>query len=121
LGIPLANGGNKDNLTRSICEEALHRFGQSDDSLAGMVAQHSIGFRDFMLLSLVCDQEAFDVDQLSRALGLDRGKTNESIERLTDAGLVKHNGAPSLMADGAEVRATVAGRVLARRILDQIG
>jgi len=117
----LANGGNKDGLTRSICEEALNRFGESDDSLAGMIAQHSIGFRDFMLLSLVCDQDAFDVDQLSRALGLNREATGKSIERLADAGLVKHNGAQSLLEEGAEVSTTVAGRVLARRILDQIG
>jgi DNA-binding MarR family transcriptional regulator len=121
LGNLLANVGNKDGLTPSICEEALNRFGESDDSLAGMVAHHSIGFRDFMLLSLVCDQEAFDVDQLARALGLSRERTGKSIDRLTDAGLVKHNGAATMMEDSAEVRATVSGRVLARRILDQIG
>ena len=43
------------------------------------------------------------------------------VSRLSDAGLVKHNGAASATADGAEVRTTVAGRVLARRILDRIG
>jgi biotin operon repressor len=121
LGNLLVTESNKDGLTRSICEEALDRFGESDDSLAGLIAQHSIGSRDFMLLSLVCDQDAFDVDQLSRALGLSRTKTSESIGRLTEAGLVKHNGAQYLMDDGAEVTTTVAGRVLARRILNQIG
>ena len=117
----MARDSENQNLTRSICEEALSRFSESDDSLAGTIAQYSIGFRDFMMLSLVCDQDAFDVDQLSRALGLTREQTGSSIQRLTEAGLVKHNGATSLMDDGAEVCTTVSGRVLARRILDQIG
>lgn len=117
----MADTDRQDDLTRSICEEALIRFSDSDDSLAGMIEQFSIEVRDFMLLSLVCNQEAFDIDQLGRALGLSRKSTGNCISRLSDAGLVKHNGAASATADGAEVRTTVAGRVLARRILDRIG
>lgn len=103
-----------DDLTTSICEEALARFRESDDSLAGMIERHAIEVRDFMLLSLLCDQESFDVDQLERALGLGRESIDRCIARLGNAGLVKHNGAG---AEALVVRTTAAGRILAQRIL----
>ena len=91
------------------------RFSSSDDSLAGIIEQYSINVRDFMLLSLVCDQGSFDLDQLGRAFGLTREWTDEAVVRLTAAGLVKQEG-----AENAKVQTTVAGRVLSRRILDEI-
>ncbi len=84
-----------------------------------MIEQYSITVRDFMLLSLLCDQESFDADQLERALGLDRRSVGACIERLTDAGLVKHNGTGTEFV--ADVRTTVAGRLLAQRVLDGMG
>jgi hypothetical protein len=113
IGAALGNYTDKSDLTRSICEEALTRFSNSDDSLAGIIEQYSINVRDFMLLSLVCDQGSFDIDQLGRAFGLTRKSAGEAIARLTGAGLVKQK--------GAQVQTTVAGRVLSRRILDDIG
>jgi hypothetical protein len=118
LGTQLASDTKNDDLTTSICEAALTRFSESDDSLAGMIAQYAIEVRDFMLLSLLCDQESFDLDQLERAIGLDRESINQSIGRLDDAGLLSHNGFDPGIVDLANVRTTVAGRVLAQRILD---
>ena len=45
------------DLTRSICEEALDSFSQSDDSLADLIEDNHIEVRDFMVLSFVCDQK----------------------------------------------------------------
>ena len=114
-GAALGNNNDNSDLTRSICEEALTRFSNSADSLAGVIEQYSITVRDFVLLSLVCDQGSFDLDQLGRAFGLTRESTGEAVVRLTAAGLLKQNG-----AEDARVQTTVAGRVLARRILDDI-
>ena len=116
----LTANDNKDDLTTSICEAALTRFSDSDDSLAEMIEQYSITVRDFMLLSLLCDQESFDVDQLERALGLDNESISQCIGRLDTAGLVKHNGFDSGIGQLDDVRTTVAGRILAQRILDGI-
>ncbi len=85
-----------------------------------MIEQYSIEVRDFMLLSLLCDQEAFDTDQLGRALGLSHTSTIECIRHLTDAGLIRYNGSGSTAAQGSGIRTTAAGRILARRILDEI-
>ena len=75
-------------LSISICEEALSKFGQSDDSLVGVIREHDISVRDFMLLSLVCDQECFEVEQLARALGLEIEEILRSILRLAAADMV---------------------------------
>lgn len=96
----------------------MNRFSESDDSLAGMIEQYSITVRDFMLLSLLCDQESFDMDQLERALGLTSESIVQCIDRLDNAGLVKHNGFDSGAESLADLRTTVAGRVLAQRVLD---
>lgn len=97
-------------LTTSICEEALSRFRSSDDSLAGIIAEQNISVRDFMLLSLVCDQTCFDLDQLARALGLKSADVHHSVERLTAARLL-------FGQDDQRVCVSDAGRELTRRIL----
>ena len=74
-----------------------------------------------MLLSLLCDQESLDAEQLERALGLDRPVIGACIDRLTKAGLVKHNGIDTVAEYAADLRTTVAGRLLAQRILDNMG
>ena len=117
----MGNDKKQDGLSTSICEEALTHFSNSDDSLAGMIEQYAITVRDFMLLSLLCDQESFDADQLERALGLDRPSVAASINRLTDAGLVKHNGIGTGAEYAADIRTTVAGRLLAQRVLESTG
>lgn len=99
-------------LTPSICEEALNRFSESEDSLAGVIAQHSIEVRDFMLLSIVCDQVEMHIGQLSRALGLSNESVIDCIGRLIRADLVK--------ADRESITTTAAGRLVARRILDNV-
>ena len=117
----MVSDNRHDDLSTSICRAALTSFSESDDSLAGLIEQYSIKVRDFMLLSLLCDQESLDVDQLERALGLTSESIARCIDRLGDAGLVKHNGfgpGPELLAD---VRTTVAGRLLAQRVLDGVG
>ena len=107
-------------LSTSICEAALNQFGQSDDSLAGVIGEHDISVRDFMLLSLVCDQNCFDIDQLERALGLENDAVTRSVERLSAASLLCPDvDIPETSLD-KRVCASEAGKKLARRILRTI-
>jgi DNA-binding MarR family transcriptional regulator len=117
----LASKKRHDDLSTSICRAALTSFSKSDDSLAGLIEQYSIKVRDFMLLSLLCDQESLDADQLERALGLTSESIARCIDRLSDAGLVKHDGSGPGSALLTEVRTTVAGRLLTQRVLDNVG
>lgn len=116
----MTDDGTQAGLSRSICEEALNQFGQSDDSLAGVIGEHDISVRDFMLLSLVCDQNCLDTDQLGRALGLGNEEAFRSILRLSTAGMVRAD--PKLPPEKRDKRvcATDAGQELARRILNSI-
>ena len=113
LVISLNERRDTTELTTSICEEALNRFSESEDSLAGVIQQHSIEVRDFMLLSIVCDQNEMHIGQLGRALGLENGAVVDCIGRLIRAELLK--------ADRDSVTTTAAGRLVARRILDSVG
>ena len=101
---------NKGDFSPSICEEALNRFSESEDSLAGVIEQHSISVRDFMMLSLVCDQTEMHLGQLGRALGLNNESVVECVGRLLNAGLVK--------TERETITTTAAGRLIAQRILD---
>jgi DNA-binding MarR family transcriptional regulator len=107
-------------LTRSICEEALESFSQSDDSLADLIEDNHIEVRDFMVLSFVCDQNEMTIDQLNRALGLSRSTVVGCVERLQTAGLARYH----LVADTADssdrVIPTSAGRTITDRILSEI-
>ena len=107
-------------LSTSICEEALNKFGDSDDSLAGVINEHGISVRDFMLLSLVSDQDCFDIDQLGRALGLDVDALLRSVARLSAAALLCRD--YNLPDRGLDHRVCVsdAGKELTRRILKTI-
>ena len=117
----MADDQARIGLSSSICEEALRRFGQSDDSLANMIEGHNIAVRDFMLLSLVCDQNCFDVPQLRRALGLDELSIFRCIERLANAGLVQRDESTPPQGRQARVCATPTGQALAQRILESVG
>ena len=110
-----------DDLTPSICEAALDRFSQSDDSLAGIIEQHHIEVRDFMVLSLVCDQKALGIDQLARALGLTTEAVVDCIDRMTSAGLLRYHSASSLLLTDNQIQSTDAGQLITRKILDNIG
>ena len=107
-------------MTPSICEEALNRFSESDDSLAGVIADHNIDVRDFMILSLICDQEELEVDQLTRALGLGSEVIVSCVERLMSAGLLQFGEDSSLLLADSRIQSTAAGRKFARRILDNM-
>ena len=110
-----------DDLTPSICEAALDRFSQSDDSLAGVIEQHHIEVRDFMILSLICDQKALGIDQLARALGLTTEVVIDCIDRMTSAGLLRYHSASSLLLTDNRIQSTDAGQLIAQKILDSVG
>jgi len=120
VGIGLGNNRTRDDLSPSICEEALNRFSQSDDSLAGIIEQHDIDVRDFMLLSLVCDQGELSMEQLTRALGLSRDSIVACIERLSNAGLLHVAVDVTALASHHAVLATSAGQAFTRRVLDDL-
>jgi len=119
-GSDLGNNRTRDDLTPSICEEALSRFSRSDDSLAGIIEQHDIDVRDFMLLSLVCDQGELSLEQLTRALGLDTESVAACIERLSNAGLLHVAVDVAALAMHSPVLATSAGQAFTRRVLDDL-
>ena len=108
-----------DRLTPSICEEALERFSQSDDSLAGVIESNNIEVRDFMDLSFVCDQRKLSSEQLVRAVGLSRESVRDCIERLSHAGLVRDQQVPSMLEPRTSILPTPAGRIITRRILER--
>jgi len=111
------------NLSRSICEEAINEFTRSDDSLAQLVADAHLDVRDFMTLSLVCDQSTLSIDQLVRALGLSRESVLDCVDRLEHVGLlsrnagITHHDGHEISGAGLDVSATAQGRKLTRRIL----
>jgi len=119
----LNDGPSQPDLSRSICQEVIDEFSKSDDSLAQLVEEAHLEIRDFMALSLVCDQSTMELDQLVRALGLSRESVLGCIERLDQAGLIarsdpasRHDGRESREV-GIDVSATSQGRKLTRRIL----
>ena len=105
------------NLTRSICEEVLEQFSKSDDSLAGLIEANHIEVRDFMILSLICDQGEMGVDQLTSALGLSYETILGCIENLRAAGFAKLVDGSTPMFYAARFESTAAGRLITRRIL----
>lgn len=118
------DGPSAPDLSRSICQDVLDEFSKSDDSLAQLVEEAQLELRDFMALSLVCDQSTMGVDQLVRALGLGRESVLGCIERLEQAGLIargnaeyRHDG-HERPGFGPDVTATFRGRKLTRRILE---
>jgi len=113
----LSDKWSSADLTPSICEEALERFRQSEDSLGGLLEQNHVEVRDFMVLSFVCDQNGLDVDQLMSALRMSRHSIVDCVDRLVTAGLgVYENGADGSAAT-RQVIPTSAGRRLTRRVL----
>lgn len=109
------------DLTPSICEAALDRFRQSDDSLAGVIEQHDINVRDFMILSLVCDQGNLEIEQLARALGLSTKSVIDCIERMMSAGLLRYHSDSSLLLTDKQIQSTDAGQLITQEILDNVG
>ena len=110
-----------EDLTPSIYEAALERFSQSDDSLAGVIEKHHIEVREFMVLSLICDQGELKMDQLRRALGLSNESLSTCLERLANAGLLRADVVRGLIDDKHPIRPTPNGRSISRTILDNIG
>lgn len=105
------------DLTPSICEEALEKFSNSDDSLAELIEENHIEVRDFMILSFVCDQNDLAVEQLMRALGLSRTTIVNCVERLQTAGLVRYSQAGETADSSDRVSPTAPGRTITQRIL----
>lgn len=104
-------------LSPSICEEALSRFSESDDSLAGLIEKNHIEVRDFMILSFICDQDKMCIEQLTTALGLSRHSAADCVRRLIQAGLAEADLAEDPPDPSNRVVPTASGRTLARRIL----
>lgn len=113
----LSNEHRPKDLTPSICEEVLNRFSESDDSLAGIINENHIEVRDFMILSLVCDQQAMSIAQLCSALGLSRLSVVDCVGRLIQAGLAEADIPSHPHTSTNRVIPTSSGRILARRIL----
>lgn len=107
------------DLTPSICEEALENFSNSDDSLASLVEENHIEVRDFMILSFVCDQNELTVEQLMRVLGLSRTTIVGCVERLQAAGLIRYGQAGETAESSDRVSPTGAGRTITHRILSE--
>ena len=110
-----------DDLTPSICAAALERFSQSEDSLAGIIEQHHIAVREFMIVSLICDQEELGLDQLSRALGLSAKTVIDCVERMIDAGMLQLGAGSSLHLEDCRIQSTPAGQLITRKILGNVG
>ena len=105
-------------LTPSICEEALNRFRQSDDTFAGLIKEHNIEVRDFMILSFICDQNSMSIGQLCSALGLSRSSMIDCVSRLIKAQLAEADLSQDPHVSTNRVAPTESGHTLVHRILD---
>ena len=83
------NRSTLSNARTSITEETVAQYLKVGDSLAGLIAEHDLHVRDFVLLSFVCDQGPMDIVQLVDVLGLGRSSTLGCIERLEKTGLIR--------------------------------
>lgn len=117
----MGKGDEPTNVSKSICEAALERYSLADDSLAKLIREASIEVRDFMLLSFVCDQVCMSMEQISRALGLDRSVSQQCIDRLIKAGLLQYEDVDGGVDDNAQVYATSSGYRVCKHILGDSG
>jgi len=99
----------------------LDRISQTNDSLAGVIELYHIEVREFMMLSLICDQKELGLDQLSRALGLGADTVVDCVEKMMSDGLLEFRSGKSLHIEGCRIQATPAGHLITRRILDHVG
>jgi len=118
-GRALSDDRRSADLTPSICEEALERFRESEDSLAGLLEQNHVEVRDFMVLSFVCDQNGLCVEQLMSALRMSRQSIDDCVDRLVTAGLGGYENGADGAATPRQVVPTAAGRKLAKRVLGE--
>ena len=104
------------NITPSICEAAFEKYTTIDDSLSEQIQKNSIGVRDFIILSFVCDQDELSIEQISGIVSLSFTKTGDCIGRLANAGLVQYKDGESESDSNRSIYATPAGRVMALRV-----
>lgn len=105
------------DITPSIVEEAMTRFSESDDSLAKVVEEQHIEVRDFMILSIICDQGSMSLEQLGSVLGLSKHSIADCVSRLMIADLVAAETSDNSQTASDRAVPTHSGRILTRRIL----
>ena len=81
-----------EELTPSICGAALTQMTASDASLAGLIEERGLTVRDFMILSLTCNQQGIELQQLARVVGSDLASVEDIASRLVAAGLAAFSG-----------------------------
>lgn len=106
----------RDNSDVSISGRSVALFISKDPSIAGLVEQHGIKVRDFILMSFVFDQGAMSIEQLARVLCIEPHDVLSSVKRLATAGIVVRDYAASGSDPTSRVRLTGRGQDVANRV-----
>ena len=99
----------------SITKETVEQYFAVGDSLAGLIANHGLRVRDFVLLSFVCDQGPMEIPRLVVDLGLGQSATLSCLDRLEKTGLVRQKTSPH-EGDALPIVATSLGIEVINRI-----
>jgi hypothetical protein len=102
-----------------IYGELLEKYAQDGESIAGLIQKHGLEVRDFVLLSVICNQGITTTDRLVDLVSLGSDTTMLCLARLTISKLIRPM-ANDKPASTPKVRATQRGMLLASRLDDDI-
>lgn len=111
-----SEGDRKDDPGGSISGRSAALFISQDSSIAGLLTQHGIRVRDFILVSFLYDQGPLSIDQLARILRIEPLDILTSARRLATAGLVARDSVPEASDRASIVRLTGRGRDIAASV-----
>ncbi len=102
-----------------IYGELLEKYARDGESIAGLIQKHGLEVRDFVLLSVICNQGIMTIERLAELIGLSSDTVSLCLERLTISKLIRPmaNDEPE---STPKVRATQRGMLLASRLDDDI-
>ena len=110
------NDNFRDDASDSISGRSAALFVAEDPSVARLLSDHGIRVRDFILVSFLSDQGTLSIEQLARILCIRPDEVQNSIKRLTAAGLVVHETAPLRSDRVTKVGLTGRGRDIAASV-----
>ena len=102
-----------------IYGEILEQYARDCESIVGLIRKHGLEVRDFVLLSVICNQGITNTDRLVKLIELSSDTVSLCLERLAISKLIRPmaNDEPD---STAKVRASQRGMLLASRLDNDI-
>ncbi len=94
-------------------EAALESWREAGDSMGGLLEQHGIETREFVILSYLCEHADLTVQQIAEGVSLSTTTVEFCVSRLGKSRLARLSGTES--REPAQMMATRKGRSLVRR------